>query len=342
MYPAETQTNGGGEDMSFSRKVKQELVHQVSPARHCRIAEFAALFLLCGRVERNGSGQLLLQIDTENLTVAQKSYILLKETFQVQAGIVVRNHNVRSFNVNYSLILERHRDAMRVLKAIKVVDDDGNLWGDFRRIHHRLVSNTCCKRAYLRGSFLVAGSITNPEKAYHLEIAVLSETYARQLQKLAASFDVDAKIVERKKYHVLYIKEGSQIVDFLNIIEAHVALMELENVRIVKEVRNSVNRQVNCETANISKTVTAAAKQIEDIKYLQCNMGFSQLADGLREMAELRLEYPDSSLQELGQMLSRPISKSGVNHRLRKISRIAEELREKNRENPYQKEDLEA
>ena len=118
--------------------------------------------------------------------------------------------------------------------------------------------------------------------------------------------------------------------------------MELENVRIIKEVRNSVNRQVNCETANISKTVTAAAKQIEDIKYLQCNMGFSQLTDGLREVAELRMDYPDSSLQELGRMLSEPISKSGVNHRLRKISRIAEELRERNSECPYQKEDLEA
>ena len=177
---------------------------------------------------------------------------------------------------------------------------------------------------------MVAGSVTNPEKAYHLEIAVLSGAYALQLKELMADFGMEPKIVERKKYQVLYIKEGSQIVDFLNVIEAHIALMELENVRIVKEVRNSVNRQVNCETANISKTVTAAARQIEDIRYLQCKMGFSQLADRLREVAELRLEYPDSSLQELGQMLTQPIGKSGVNHRLRKISRIAEQLREKN------------
>ena len=144
------------------------------------------------------------------------------------------------------------------------------------------------------------------------------------------SFSMESKIVTRKKSYVVYLKEGSQIVDFLNVIEAHIALMELENVRIVKEVRNSVNRQVNCETANISKTVTAAARQIEDIRYLQCKMGFSQLADGLREVAELRLDYPDSSLQELGKMLTVPIGKSGVNHRLRKISRIVEQLREKN------------
>lgn len=326
--------------MSFSRKVKEELVNQLSPARHCCIAEFAAIFILCGKIKRGEEEQVYLQIDTENLTVARKSYILLRNAFRVKVDIVVRNHNVKSSNVSYSLTVKEHRDVLLILKAIKIMDDSGNLWGGFLQVHKRLVQNTCCKRAYLRGSFLVAGSITNPEKAYHLEIAVLSEAYAGQLQSLIASFGVDAKIVERKKYHVLYIKEGAQIVDFLNIIEAHVALMELENVRIVKEVRNSVNRQVNCETANINKTVTAAAKQIDDIKYLQKKMGFSQLADGLREVAELRLDYPDRSLQELGEMLASPISKSGVNHRLRKISRIAEELREKNGDVPYPKEDF--
>lgn len=316
--------------MSFSSRVKEELVQQESKGRHCCIAEFAAIFILCGKIKCDRCKKNYLQIDTENLTVAQKSYILLKKTFQVQIEVAVHNHNIRSSGVSFSLIVKRHQDVILVLKALKIMDEDGSLWGDFQKIHQRLVQNTCCKRAYLRGSFLVAGSVTNPEKAYHLEIAVLSGQYALQLKELMADFGMEAKIVERKKYHVLYIKEGSQIVDFLNVIEAHIALMELENVRIVKEVRNSVNRQVNCETANISKTVTAAARQIEDIRYLQCKMGFSQLADGLREVAELRLDYPDSSLQELGKMLTVPIGKSGVNHRLRKISRIAEQLREKN------------
>lgn len=316
--------------MSFSKKVKEELARQISTARHCCIAEFAAIFHLCGRVKRDAGGNPYLQIDTENLTVARKSYILLRKTFRVRIEIAVRNHNIRSSSVSFSIVVKESQDVMLILKAIKVIDENGGLWGGFQKIHRRLVQNTCCRRAYLRGSFLVAGSITNPEKAYHLEMAVLSEAYAGQLQELIADFGMDAKIIERKKYHVLYIKEGSQIVDFLNVVEAHVALMELENVRIVKEVRNSVNRQVNCETANISKTVTAAAKQIEDIRYLQCKMGFSQLADGLREVAELRLDYPDSSLQELGRMLPNPISKSGVNHRLRKISSIVEQLKEKN------------
>lgn len=175
---------------------------------------------------------------------------------------------------------------------------------------------------------MAAGSVTNPEKAYHLELAVLSEELAVQIREIISSFMIDAKIARRKKYYVVYIKESSQIVDFLNVTGAHIALMNFENVRIVKEVRNSVNRQVNCETANISKTVNAAARQIEDIKYIQCNMGFGKLTDGLREMAELRLDYPESPLQELGSMLSKPIGKSGVNHRLRKLSDIAKQMRE--------------
>lgn len=325
--------------MSFSSRVKEEIARQRSSARHCCIAEFAAIFHLCGRIKQRDGKNLFVEIHTENLTVAQKSYILLRNAFNVQVDITVRRHPVRMSGASYFLYVFEKRDVVLILKAIKMLDEEGNLWGDSQKIHRRLVQNTCCKRAYLRGSFLVAGSITNPEKAYHLEIAVQSRQYAEQLQELSASFGVGAKIVERKKYFVLYMKEGSQIVDFLNVMEAHLALMELENVRILKEVRNSVNRQVNCETANIGKTVTAAARQIEDIRYIQCHMGFSQLADGLQEIAELRMEYPDSSLQELGEKASPPISKSGVNHRLRKISKIADQMREKRF--PCQKEEKE-
>lgn len=314
--------------MSFSRKVKEELGTLIDSGRHCNIAEFAAIFSLCGKIKTKKQGKISLQIHSENLTVVRKSYILLKDVFEVSAEILVRNYSVHAENVTYTLFVRKEADVLFVLKAIKILDEVGNLWGASRSMDHRLIQNVCCKRAYLRGSYLVAGSISNPEKAYHLEMPLPGIQYAKQLQSLAADFDIEAKIVERKKYQVLYIKEGAQIVDFLNVIGAHTAMMDLENVRIVKEVRNNVNRQVNCETANIHKTVTAAARQMEDIKYLEYNKGFSRLTDGLREIAELRMEYPDCSLQELGSMLAEPISKSGVNHRLRKISRIAEEMRE--------------
>lgn len=326
--------------MSFSKQVKTEIARHEASARHCQIAEFSAIFQLIGKIKTGRNGKVSLQIHTENLTVAQKSYMLLWKIFRVQVDVVVSHHCAHRESVTYTLKVRGQKSVLSILKAIKMVDEMGGLWGASPKIPSRLVQNTCCKRAYLRGSFLVAGSVTNPEKSYHLEIALPAYDYALQMQRLIKSFGLEAKIVERKKYHVLYMKEGAQIVDFLNIIEAHIALMELENVRILKEVRNSVNRQVNCETANIQKTVNAAARQMEDIRYIQCNMGVSRLADGLREVAELRLEYPDSSLVELGSMLNPPLGKSGVNHRLRKISKIAEQLREEKQGiSPYQKED---
>lgn len=325
--------------MSFSGKVKEELGKQISPARHCQLAEFAALFLLCGKVKKRSREKISLEIHTENLTVVKKSYILLKMAFDTSIEIRIRNHSLGSYTPTYFLVIQDQAAVLQILKAVKLLDDTGNRWGDFSGIPYRLVQNTCCKRAYLRGVFMVAGSVTNPKKGYHLEIAVSSERLCRQIQEMVLSFGIEAKIVERKKYYVLYVKEGSLIVDFLNVMEAHLALMEFENVRILKDVRNSVNRQVNCETANINKTVTAAARQMEDIRYIERRKGFRQLNDGLREIAELRLEYPDRSLAELGQMLSKPLGKSGVNHRLRKLSNIAEELREQQALFPDPKED---
>lgn len=314
--------------MSFSSDVKKELSEQISPARHCCIAEFTALFVLNGQVKKFQNGEVYIKIHTENLTVAQKSYILLRKTFRAKIDVMVRSHNLQSGTGSYSIFVFKKRDVINILKAIKIIDEQKKQWGSLSQVHYLILQNTCCKRAFLRGVFMAVGSVSNPERAYHLEMVVLSEKLASQICEIISSFMIDAKIAVRKKYYVVYIKEGSQIVDFLNVIGAHIALMDFENIRIVKEVRNSVNRRVNCETANIDKTVSAAARQIEDIKYIQCNMGFSSLTDGLREIALLRLEYPEYPLQELGKLLSKPISKSGVNHRLRKLSDIAKRMRE--------------
>ncbi len=314
--------------MSFSSEVKEELKRHESQARHCCIAEFAALFILAGHVKRYGNGDIYIKIQTENLTVAQKSYILLRKTFRAKIEIMVRRHNLQAGAGSYSVYVTRKRDVLNILQAVKIINGQREPWGSLSEVHNLVVQNTCCKRAFLRGAFMAAGSVASPEKSYHLEIAVLSGRLAEQIRGIISSFMIDAKIIERKKYYVVYIKESSQIVDFLNVTGAHIALMDFENVRIVKEVRNSVNRQVNCETANIGKTVTAAARQIEDIKYIQGNMGFGKLMEGLKEIARLRLEYPESPLQELGRMLSVPIGKSGVNHRLRKLSDIANQMRE--------------
>ena len=315
--------------MSFSSRVKEELSRQLSPARHCQIAETAAILSLCGRIEIDEEDKLCIKISTENAAVARKYFTLLKKTFNISTDIVIRRNAYLNKKRSFQVAVLEDEDARRVLLAAKLLDEHGEIGENLSVVGNLVVQNPCCRRAFLRGAFLAAGAISDPEKFYHFEIACTAQPKARQLQDIMASFDVDARIVQRKKYFVVYVKEGSQIVDLLNVMEAPVALMELENIRILKEMRGSVNRQVNCETANINKTVSAAMKQIEDIVCIRDMMGLEQLPEGLCQIARLRLERPEASLKELGEALNPVVGKSGVNHRLRKLSILAEELREK-------------
>lgn len=308
--------------MSFSGTVKEELSRQISTARHCRIAETAALLSLCGRFTADGA----LRMQTENSAVIRKYFTLVQKTFNIETEIAVReNRQMKKGHIYY---VEIKDDALirTVLLGTKLSREQ-NSGGTLVLNNSLLTQQTCCKRAFIRGAFLVSGSISDPEKGYHFEIVCPDERKAGQLQELIRSFGIDAKVVVRKKSHVVYVKEGAQIVDILAVMEANVALMNLENIRILKEMRNTVNRKVNCEMANINKTVSAAVKQIEDIKLIEEKKGFQSLNDGLAEIAELRLQYPEATLKELGMMLNPQVGKSGVNHRLRKLSAIADELR---------------
>ena len=313
--------------MSFSSQIKEELSRQVAPARHCQIAEIAAILSLCGRIQISGDDHYSIKFHTENVTVARKCFTLLKKTFNISTDISIRRNAHLGKNRVYSVCVKQHEDALRVLKATKLLDDSGEIGENLSVVGNVVVQNSCCRRAFLRGAFLASGSISDPEKFYHFEIVCATEPKAKQIQSIMATFNVDAKIVLRKKYFVVYIKEGNQIVDMLNVMEAPLSLMELENIRIIKEMRGNVNRQVNCETANINKTVSAAVKQINDIVYIRDTVGFESLPAGLVEIARARLEKPEATLKELGEDLEPPVGKSGVNHRLRKLCEIAEQLR---------------
>ncbi len=189
------------------------------------------------------------------------------------------------------------------------------------------------KRRMIREAFLQSGSMSDPEKGYHFELVFTVQEEALEIRQLIESFQLDAKIVERKGHYVVYLKEGAQIADMLRIMEAPLALMEFENIRIVKEMRNSINRQVNCEAANLEKTVLAAVKQVEDIEFISSVVGLENLPEGLAETARLRLEYRQATLKELGAYMDPPLGKSGVNHRLKKLSELAEDLRSHGRRN---------
>ena len=314
--------------MSFSSSVKDELSRQMPGARHCQIAETAAILSLCGRVKISASDHFWIEIHAENVAVARKYFTLLKKTFNIRTDVSIRSGINPGRSRTYIVAVREHEEALKVLQAVKLINSQGEIGENLSLIRNVVLQNACCRRAFIRGAFLAAGSISAPEKFYHFEIVCPTEPKAEQLKNIIATFDIEAKIVPRKKYYVVYIKEGSQIVDILNVMEAPVSLMELENIRIVKEMRGSVNRQVNCETANINKTVSAAVKQIEDIRFIQSVAGLSGLPESLQEMARIRLERPGATLKELGEALEPPVGKSGVNHRLRKLSLVAEELRQ--------------
>ena len=287
--------------MSFSSEVKKELAKRVSPARHCQIAELAAIMNFCGQYGRDEKGGFTIGFQTENEAVVRKGFTLLRKTFNIDTDTTLKEQQIQ--------------DVLQKL---------GNLE---EPVSPLLIKSSCCQRAFLRGAFLSIGSISDPTKGYHLEFDCCDESKAKQLQELIKGFDIEARTILRKKYYVVYLKEGAGIVDLLNVCEAPVSLMSLENLRILKEMRNSVNRRVNCETANIAKTVNAAARQVEDIKYLEKYYGYQNLPESLRQMADVRLENPDVPLKELGACFNPPIGKSGVNHRLRKLSELADKIR---------------
>lgn len=278
--------------MSFSSDVKIELAKQHSKAKHCQVAELAAMIMQEGRI---GINPYTLSFDTENEVLLEKYATLMRNAFSVDADQPISSSECKI-----------------IVEAIQGL----------------FLEKTCCKRAFIRGAFLASGSMSDPNKAYHFEIVCRTPEQASRIQELMKEFETEPKIVERKNHYVVYLKDGSQIVDMLNVMEAYVSLMNLENVRILKEMRNSVNRKVNCETANISKTVNAAVKQIADIEYIRDTEGLDGLPLPLREMALVRLEHPEAPLKDLGKYMDPPVGKSGINHRLRKLSAIADAIRE--------------
>jgi len=317
--------------MSFSSEVKDELVKHVSASRHCQLAELSAILHFCGVLHRDADGKLTLGLQTENDCVLRKCFTLLKKAFNINKGIVQSSHTSIDIPMEEA-VLEK------LLRGTKYLDDTGlqqpaslqqpAVLRQFKQpVHPLVLKNSCCKRAFIRGAFLCIGSMSDPGKSYHLEFVCNNRADAEQLREQLQNFDVAAKIITRKKYQVVYVKEGAQIVDLLNVMEAYVSLMSFENYRIYKDVKNSVNRRVNCETANITKVVNAGSRQVEDIKLIRDTKGLETLPDNLRDMARVRLDHPDAALGELGQYLRFPVGKSGVNHRLRKLSEIADTIR---------------
>lgn len=329
------------EGTSFSMQVKEELSGVMGSARHCQLAELSALILCCGKLidgeALSGSTEKLDENENENLNKSNKSCNSKTLIFESENESVLRKYFTfvqKTFNIElmrvhkgngYALGLNA-QDTKTILQAVKLSEGDSL---EDCTADSRLLLRNCCRRAFIRGCFLASGSISAPQKGYHFEIVTVSEARALQLQQLIHSCGIEAKTVVRKKYHVVYAKEGEQIADLLSLMEAPKARMDFENIRILKDVRNSVNRKVNCEAANLNKTANASLEQVRDIEYISEYYGLESLPENLKQAARLRLEKPDASLTELGKLMDPPVSKSGVNHRFKKLKALANAVREK-------------
>ena len=288
----------------------------------CERAELSALIRMIGTVQLTGK-RIVLDVSTENAAIARRIFTMIKRQFGIQAELLVRKKMRLKKNNVY--IVRVPRGVEELLKELKIVSE-GFMFQP--GIDASLIRKECDRRAYLRGAFLAGGSVNNPEgSSYHLEIASMYEEHCEALCNLVNRYGLNARCIERKKGFVLYMKEGEKIIDFLSLIGAHQALLKFEDVRIMRDMRNSVNRIVNCETANLNKTIGAAMRQIENIKLLEQEIGLDQLPEKLREVAIVRLQHPDLNLTEVGELLKGRVSKSGVNHRLRKLDELANKVR---------------
>ena len=266
---------------------------------------------------------LVLSVQTESPAIARRIYSLIKQYYEVETDIVVRKKMKLKKNNTYVVRLRHH--AKDILEDLGILDG----FQIKERVPMELLKNDLMIQSYLRGAFLAGGSVNNPETSrYHLEIYSLYEEHNEMIAEMINRFGLNAKTTSRRSGYIVYLKEAEKIADFLQLIGATSSMLEFENIRIVRDMRNSVNRLVNCENANMDKVANASNKQVENIRFIDERVGLSALPEKLRVMAETRLAHQEVSLKELGTLVpGGPISKSGVNHRLRKINAYADKLR---------------
>ena len=311
--------------MSFSSEVKEELSRQTDSARHCRIAFLTALFHMAPVLTEDTIG-----IRTDLEYAAQAFANVLKKVVQAP---VSEERRPKGKSWETTVTVSGKEQVKSLLEAMKLDrSPDTELipqQDEIRSIlpSRLLLQKTCCRRAYLRGVFLMTGSVSDPSKSYHLEIVFQRQEDARMIVKLMDSLGFGARVSTRKGRFVVYLKESEQISDLLGAMGATLCLMKLENERILKDIAGNINRQVNFDAANLKKTGVTSKRQREDIEFIERTVGLGTLPATLQQAARLRLEMPDASLQELSEASQPHVGKSGINHRLKKLETIAQELR---------------
>lgn len=312
--------------MSYTADVKKELTGLPVSKKCCQLAQITGFIRFAGSIMLVG-GKMGVKLTTDNPAIARLFLTLVKEYFGTKTAVQIEDGQLQRKSHTYALMITPDMNAEAILREVGIlgVQEGANYIKD--GIEPANVRKRCCKKSALRGIFLAAGSVSDPAKSYHLEISCASEYMAGDVRKLVNSFGLKSKVIQRRGKFVVYLKDGEQIEDFLNIIGCTNQLFKYQNVRISREMKNTANRINNCENANMDKTVNAAQKVIADIKYIESTVGLDFLPAKLMQTAQLRLENPELSLADLAGLFDPPLGKSGLNHRLAKISETAEKLR---------------
>lgn len=307
--------------MSFSGDTKALLMNVEESRDCCKLAEIASYIYHAGALVAKGRRRFRIKLSFEHRGLASRVHRFLRELFDITPAVQRVRRQQFGGKHQYHLSLP-DAEANPLLIALKMVDYEGNL---ISMQPQYALQKTCDKRAFIKAAFLCAGSVQNPQKGYHLELLSQSEQYMKLIKRLCKGFGLEMKQSLRKDNHLLYLKKADDISDFLALIGAGTAVMQFEDTMAQKQVLNRINRAMNCDTSNINKTIQAAQKQIHDIQLLQAQ---GMLDESLQEIAVLRLEHPELSLEDLGRLLQPPLSKSGVNHRMRKIGALARRAEE--------------
>lgn len=310
--------------MSFSNDVKNESARVKIDSSSEMLAELSGLIRMCGNLKIT-SNNLSFEFVSENASVVRRIYTFLRNYSDNVEAFVKKSTKLKRKNV-YVVLIDDAYVVDEILYDTGFIKNKDYLNMNYK-VPKNIVVNENEKRAFIRGSFLGSGSITNPEKSYHMEMLVQRLEHGEYIKNLLTDLGFNAKISKRKQKYIVYLKEAEQISDFLALIGAYQALLKFENIRVVKDLRNNVNRIVNCETANLTKTVNASTEQIKNIEYLKSKDEFDNLEFDLKEVANARLDNRNASLKELEKFLDNKYTKSKINYKLKKINKIAIELR---------------
>lgn len=311
--------------MSFASEVRGELARVPLADACCARSELASALLNSGGIAWRGRDRYAVSLTAADAATVRRYFGLLKRFFGIVGQIRTLAGDALNGQIHYQLAVDE-ADAPGLLQALGL-RDDAALFGIRGLPPEETVRFACCKKAFVRAAFLMCGAVSDPEKGYHIEIAAPTEALAQFIAQQLTYFGINVKIVRRKSKNVAYLKRAESISDMLTLLGAGSAMMAFENVRVKKEVSNRVNRQLNCDSSNINRVMSAAEAQIADIRYIDAELGLEKLPKSLRQMAEVRVGNPEISLGELGELLEPPIGKSGVNARLRRLSAVAERLR---------------